>query len=90
MKQSHLAPSTEVVEMHKEEIKIKTVRILNRIDQAATMLEISARQVRNLVDSGDLEGVPIGSALEPSAKRRHIRITTRSIELFINRRRRAM
>ena len=84
MKQS-LLTMAEQLDLFERDIELDTAKPTQRIDETARLLSISDKQVRNLIDSGELEAVPIGSALDPM--RRHVRVTTRSIEAFINRRR---
>ncbi len=55
---------------------------LFRVDEASGYLSCSARQVRDLLDSGHLKGVCVGDARR--AKRRHLRVTRESLESFIN------
>lgn len=73
-----------------QDIALHSSKLLYRIDETAKVLEVSNQQVRNLADTGELEGVAINSALDPGTERRHIRITRRSIENFINTRRRSV
>ena len=63
--------------------KPSTTKFLFRIDEAVDLLNISKQKVVNLIDSGELEAVVINSALDDSS-RRHRRITSRSLETFIN------
>ena len=64
---------------------------LLRIDEAADFLTCSNQHVRNLADMGELEAVNIGSTIDPDEQQRvHKRITSRSVELFINKRRKAV
>lgn len=69
------------------DLHLPSSKPLYRIDEVATILSVSTNQVRNLTDSGELEAVPIGAAMDPPPLRHHVRITARSIEAFINRRR---
>ena len=86
-RQSSLDPPQELID---RPITLSMNKILWRVDEAAKELGISKGQVRALADTGELEAVPINSTLDPKPARRHIRITARSIEAFLNRRRLAI
>jgi len=73
-----------------EDIHLPSSKQMFRVDEVAKLLEISNNQVRNLCESGAMESVPINTTLEPVPERVHIRITRRSVEAFINTRRRSL
>lgn len=89
-KLSPITPPKEQLEFWERDIQIPVNRVFFRIDEVAKYLMISNQQVRDLTNNGELEGVPMNSPLDPETKRRHIRITKRSIEEFVNRRRKAL
>ena len=82
---SPLDPPPEQLELWEQDIRVPTKKVLFRIDEVATLLEVSTDQVRLLADSGALESIPISVAVDP--ERTHRRITARSIEAFLNQRR---
>jgi len=91
MKQSPLDPTQAQMDLFEQDIKIPTGKTLLRIDEAAGFLKCSNNHIRNLADIGELEAVNIGSAIDPDEQQRaHKRITSRSVELFINKRRRVV
>ena len=79
--------SQEHSDFRNKDIEIPLKKTLCRIDETAQILGISDQQVRNFADAGELEAVPINSSVKPEPARRHVRITSRSIEAFINKRR---
>lgn len=69
------------------DIKLPATKILYRIDEAKDILNVSRDLIIEYTQTGELEAVPINCHLDPPPLRRHIRITGRSIEAWINKRR---
>ena len=62
-------------------------KVLLRKDEVAELLNASLESVQRYIDVGELETVLVNSQLELRENgRRHIRVTTRSVEAFLNRR----
>jgi len=57
------------------------IKALLRVDEAADILGVSSRQIRNWIDDGTLRGKLINSSLEPD--RRHVRVLTESVHEFL-------
>ncbi|MBN1671190.1 MAG: helix-turn-helix domain-containing protein [Kiritimatiellae bacterium] len=75
------------LDLFESDITLGTTKVMYRPDEVASILTISLSQVYNLIDTGELEGVAVNSAVDPQPERVHRRVTVRSLEAFINRRR---
>jgi len=72
---------------YERDIRLDSDKQLWRFDETQEVLGLSRYQIDCLLDCGELEAVPV-SVNPTTARRTHRRITKRSIEAFINRRRR--
>jgi hypothetical protein len=82
---SPLDPPTQL-DLFEQDLEIPTAKMLLRLDEAARLLQVSCEQVKRLADEGEIEAIPISAKLD--GRRTHYRYSTRSVEAFINRRRR--